>query len=87
MVALATAALIGLLAWLVSKWLSVRTGLVTGAVLATEPFWVSLGSILHTDELVALFGLTGLVALAWALGLPDAAVRPRRARRWAVVAA
>ncbi len=81
-VAVATSVLIALLAWLVTKWMSSLVGLVAGAVLAVEPFWVSLGSILHTDELVALFGSTGLVALSWALGLPEGVRTPRHPRRW-----
>lgn len=87
MVACATAVLIGLFVWLVAKWLSTRVAVVAGMVFATEPLWVSLGSILHTDELVALFGLNGLVALSWALGLPDADRVPAKQRRWMVVAA
>ncbi len=84
-VAIATSLLIGLFAWLVTKWMSWTVGLVAGAVLAVEPFWVSLGSILHTDELVALFGSTGLVALSWALGIPEGVRTPRSPRRWVVV--
>lgn len=84
-VAVATACLIGGLVWLVSRWIGVRVAVLTGAVLATEPMWVSLGAMLHTDELTALFGSTGLVALAWALGIPADMPRAARPRRWAVV--
>lgn len=86
-IALAVSALIGFLAWLTARWLSRRVALATGIVLATEPLWVSLGSIVHTDELVALFGLTGLVALAWALGLPDGTGAAVHRRRWMIVSA
>lgn len=86
MVAIATAALIGLFVWLVTKWVSRRAAVAAGLVLATEPFWVALGSVLHTDELVTLFALTGVVALAWVLGLPNGVVPPRHPRRWLVVA-
>ena len=87
MVALATSLLIALLVWLVAKWTSVWVAGILGVVVATEPFWVALGAILHLDELVTLFAMTGLVALAWALGLPDERVMPIRPRRWAIVAA
>lgn len=85
MVGIATALLIGLFVWLVARWISLRVAIVAGAVLATEPFWVSLGSILHTDELVALFGVNGLVALSWTLGLPSGVTRPTNVRQWAII--
>ncbi|MBV9921415.1 MAG: hypothetical protein JOY78_11260 [Pseudonocardia sp.] len=69
-VAAATAVLIGLTVWLVGRWGSPRAGVVAGLFLATEPFWVAHGSVLHTDELTALFGLTGLLALGLVLGVP-----------------
>lgn len=84
-VAVVTSVLIGLFVWVVAKWWSRRVAIIAGSVFATEPFWVSLGSMLHTDELVALFGLNGLVVLAWSLGLPEDR-RPPRAGLWAGVA-
>lgn len=89
--AVATALLIGLVAWLVARWSSARVGVAFGLLLATEPFWVAHGSILHTDELLTLFGSAGLVCLAIALGVPRSApvggLEPRAVpRRWAVAA-
>jgi hypothetical protein len=69
-VAVATSLLIGLVVWLVRHWSSSRAGLIAGLLLATEPFWVAHGSVIHTDELTALFGLTGLLALGLVLGVP-----------------
>lgn len=86
MVAVTTVVLIGMIVWLVARWISLRVAVATGVVLATEPIWVGLGSIFHTDELVALFGLAGLVALAWSLGIPSPHVVAPRPRRWAIAA-
>ncbi len=69
-VAVATAALVGLVAWLVGRWASTRVGVAFGLLLATGPFWVAHGAVLHTDELTALLGLAGLVALAIGCGVP-----------------
>jgi hypothetical protein len=85
-VAIATSVLIGLFAYLVAHWSSRVVAIAAGGVLATEPFWVTLGSILHTDELVALFGLTGSLAFAWVLAVPSGVRRPAHPRRWAIVA-
>ncbi len=85
--AIVTSCLIGLLAWLVARWMSPRVGFVAAAVFAVEPWWVGLGSMLHTDELLTLCGMTGIVTIAWALGLPDPARRPVHPTRWVMVGA
>lgn len=72
-VAVATSLLIGLVVYLMRRWSTPRAALVTGALLATEPFWVAHGSVIHTDELTALFGLAGLLALVLVLGVPQVA--------------
>lgn len=68
--ALVTAALVALIVVLVARWAGRAAGAVAGALLATEPFLVAHGAVLHTDELVALFGLASVLATALALGLP-----------------
>ena len=66
----ATAALVALLAFLVARWSTPVAGAVVGLLLATEPFLVAHGAVLHTDELVALFGMAAALSLALALGVP-----------------
>ena len=65
-----TASLIGLLVLLLCAWVGRGPAAVAGVLLATEPFLVAHGAVLHTDELLALFGVDALVATALALGLP-----------------
>ncbi len=91
--AVATAALVGLTSWFAARWASWRVGIAFGLLLATEPFWVAHGAVLHTDELLALFGIGGLLALAIALGVPRPGgtdPSPREAERipigWTVAA-
>jgi hypothetical protein len=74
-VAVATSLLIGLIVWLMARWVTPRAAFVTGVLLATEPFWVAHGSVIHTDELTALFGVSGLIALALVLGVPAVKLR------------
>jgi hypothetical protein len=69
-VAAATSVLIGLIMWILQRWVGPRPALVAGILFATEPFWVAHGSVIHTDELTALFGISGLCALALVLGVP-----------------
>lgn len=76
--ALVNSALIALLFALVWRWVGVVAAGFTAVVIATEPWVVGLGSVLHTDHLTALFGLTGAVALALALGVPDPERRSAR---------
>jgi hypothetical protein len=77
-VAVATSALIGLLVLLAWRWAGGIAAVTAGALLATEPFLVANGAVLHTDELAALFGATGFLALVLALGVPGPGTdRPR----------
>lgn len=75
-VGVATALLVGLLFLVVARWAGTIPAFVAAVLVATEPWVVAHGAVLHTDELTALFGTIGLVALAHALGIPDAAHRP-----------
>src|SRR4030095_8504497 len=59
-------------------WASPVTAVSAGALLASEPFLVAHGSILHTDELTALFGTAAILALLLALAIPGPAVVARR---------
>ncbi len=68
--AVVTAALIGGLVLLLVRWAGRGAAAVAGVILATEPFFVAHGAVLHTDELLALFGVAALVATALALGVP-----------------
>jgi hypothetical protein len=83
--AVATAALLVLLVVLVGWWVGRGAALVAGVLLATEPFLVAHGAVLHTDELLALFGAGALVATALVLGVPSH--RPATGRWWAVLLA
>ena len=74
-VAVATALLVGMLFLVVARWAGTVPAFVAAVVVATEPWIVAHGAVLHTDELTALFGTIGLVALAHAFGIPDPARR------------
>lgn len=74
-----TAALVAVLALLVARWAGRAAALVAGALIATEPLLVTHGATLHTDELVGLFGVAGLVASALVVGVPH---RTCWADRW-----
>lgn len=69
--AVATSLLIALVVLLLVAWVGRTAAAVAGVLMATEPFLVAHGAILHTDELMALFGLAALIATALALGLPN----------------
>ena len=69
--ALATSVLLALVVVLLVAWVGKVAAGVAGVLIATEPFLVAHGAILHTDELLALFGLAALVCAALALGLPN----------------
>lgn len=84
-VGLTTAVLIGLLVFLAWRWAGPVVAVTAGVLLATEPFVVAHGSVLHTDELAALFGANAVVALLVALGLPRRRHR-RPSMRLAVLA-
>jgi 4-amino-4-deoxy-L-arabinose transferase-like glycosyltransferase len=68
--ALVAALALGVLTWLVARWAGRGAAAVAGLLLATEPFFVAHGAVLHTDELTALFGAAAFVATALALGVP-----------------
>jgi hypothetical protein len=68
-VAAATSILIGVFVLLAWRWAGAIAAIVGGVLLATEPFFVSNGSMLHTDELTGLFAATGTLALLIALGV------------------
>ena len=86
LVALVTSMLIGVLFVAVARWVGVLAAFFGAVLVATEPWIVSLGSLLHTDELTALFGTIGLVLLAHALGIPDPERTPRRPKLVAALA-
>jgi hypothetical protein len=80
--AMVTTALIVLTTVLVARWAGIGAGLVAGLLMATEPFFVGLGTILHTDALMTGFAVPALVMTALVLGLPEVtryAWRPRYA--------
>lgn len=64
------ALLIGLLTVLVAQWAGWRAAAVTGLLVATEPFLVAQGAVVHTDEMRELLGASAMVATALALGVP-----------------
>lgn len=77
-VAVTTSVLIGLLVFLAWRWAGPVVAVAAGVLLATEPFVVAHGSVLHTDELAALFGANAMLALLLALGMPAAQNRSSR---------
>lgn len=87
------AALIALLVVLLARWVGPAAAGIAGVLVATEPLLVAHGALIHTDELMTLFGVTSMVALALALGVParSAAADPvtapdRSSRRLGVLA-
>lgn len=77
-VAFASSALIGVVVLLAWQWASPVAAVTAGALLASEPFVVAHGSVLHTDELTGLFGAAGMLALLSALAIPAPVTeRPR----------
>ncbi len=79
--AFALSLLIGGLFLAVARWVGLVSALITGGLVATEPWFVGLGAVLHSDEMTALLGTIGLVVLARVLGIPRraAVACPRRA--------
>jgi hypothetical protein len=69
-VAVVTAALTGILVLLVAAWAGQVAAGVAGVLVATEPFLVAHGAVLHTDELMTLSGVAALLAAALVLGVP-----------------
>ncbi len=82
-------ALLVLLLVLLRRLFDDRVALLSGALLATEPWLAGLSHELHTDAMVTMFTITSLCALAWALHAErrhtEAAVPPPRTR-WVLVA-
>jgi 4-amino-4-deoxy-L-arabinose transferase-like glycosyltransferase len=78
MVAIATSLLLGLFVRLTWRWAGPIAAIVGGLIMATEPFFVAHGSVIHVDELTALFGITGTVALLLALDVPRTGAAPSR---------
>jgi hypothetical protein len=78
------ALLIGCLFVAITRWVGMLPALVATVLIATEPWFVALGSVLHTDEITALLGTLGIVLTALALGIPDPT---RRVSRPGLVAA
>ena len=70
-VALAVSLLIGVIVVLARRWAGPIVALTAGILLATEPFLVAHGALLHTDELEALFGAAGVLAMLVLLDLPS----------------
>ena len=66
--AIVTSLLVGLLVWLTWQWLGAVPAMTAGFFLATEPLLVGHGAVLHTDELLGLFGACTVVLLARLLG-------------------
>ena len=79
--AVVASVLIGVVVVLLDRWLGRTAALVAGVLLATEPFLIAHGAVLHTDELLALFGLASLVTAALVLGIPHPG--PWTGRTWA----
>lgn len=68
-VAIATSVLIAAVVALAWRWTGPVPAVTAGLLLASEPFLVAHGAVLHTDELAALFGVSGALALLLALGV------------------
>jgi hypothetical protein len=83
-VAVATSLLIGLLVVLLQRWVGSIAAAVAGLLVATEPFIVAQGAVLHTDELTTLFGVTATLAALLVLGLPTP--RPAAGNPWLALA-
>jgi hypothetical protein len=69
--ALVISLLIVLVVLLLRQWIDGRAAAVAGVLLATEPFLVAHGAVLHTDELLWMFSLAAVIAAALTLGLPN----------------
>jgi hypothetical protein len=80
-VAITCALLIGVIMMLAVRWAGRVTAYTAGVLLATEPFVVAHGAVLHTDELTAFFGAAGVLALLLLLDLPRREARVERSQR------
>jgi hypothetical protein len=77
----ATAGLVVLLWWVLTKWSTRVIALTAALILATEPALVFDGTKLTTDSFVTLFGVIGAFALAAALDVPAGRSLDRHQRR------
>jgi len=77
----ATAGLVVLLWWVLTKWSTRVVAMTAALILATEPALVFDGTKLTTDTFVMLFGAIGAFALAAALDVPADRGLDRRQRR------
>lgn len=82
-VALVTAALIGIIVRLAWNWVGPVAATVAGVLLATEPFLVAHGAVLHTDELTALFGTITVIGVARLYGHGGTPIT--NPTRWAIL--
>jgi hypothetical protein len=65
-----SALLIGALWWVLVRWTTRIAAFVAVMLLATEPFFVGHGALLHTDSFVALFAALGTFALLAVADVP-----------------
>lgn len=72
------AALIVVLFHVMRRWAGDVAAWVACLILATEPWVVGLGAMLHVDSLSTLAATIGVLGFAWALGVPDPSRRPDR---------
>lgn len=83
---LTNAALVAIIFWCLWHCWSPLVAWIAVALLATEPWLIGLGSVLHTDALAGLFATAGSLCLCWAMGWPDASRRSHRPHLLAVLA-
>jgi hypothetical protein len=86
LMAAASAGLIVVLWWVLSRWIGRRVATIAAVLLAAEPFVVLHGARLTTDSFQALFGAIGAFALCATLGVPRRDPNPRARRVLAVLA-
>ncbi len=76
--AVLNAALIVVLFHVLRRWVGDVAAWVACLILATEPWIIGLGAMLHVDSLSTLPATIGVLGFAWALGVPDPERRPDR---------
>lgn len=69
--AIVIALLIGALVLVTARWAGLVPALLAAGLVSTEPWFVGLGAVLHSDEMMALLGTIGLVLLARVLDIPQ----------------
>jgi hypothetical protein len=80
--AVVTSALIAAFVMIARRWCGTVAAATAGVLLATEPFLVGHGSLLHTDELTMLFGINGCLLALMAFD----GSRPAASRRTEIAA-